>query len=739
MTRLRYPKRQSDRKPNEDQIVGWLLLPTDQMILGEPVRWSGREEPSGVGVPVTKGASGRQEKRSAKVNSEKRTGRKQDFSVKRPSRAGPKRYPDSLLEYAHVCNSKLFCDNRCLYLFKSLCIIATMDAQPSKLLDYFSGEKQNLVPLFQRAYTWSRGDWACFWEDLVDACGFETADQRHFLGAVVTSPVASVPVGVAKHLLIDGQQRLTTAALLLAAIRDEAAGAGAAKLADQINDDVVNRYQEGADRWKVLPTVADRLAFVAVMSQPKEIATIDLDQDAPVTKAYQYFRQRIEQFVDQDEFGSDPEAKLKHLFLTARTRLYVVAISLSTSDDPYVIFESLNHKGQPLSQADLVRNNVLMRFPHTVETGGTQQKVYDQFWRPIEKAIDAAIPDATATRRATVFSEFFRHYVMVDGVDVRKANTYAEVKKKLDGLASDDTAPLIEELARLGRLANDYRAMLCPADETDPVLRRAFEVFDRLDTTLPFPFVLQIREARRAGTIDEKQLRHLVSCIESFLIRRTSCNVPTNMVRRLILTWIRALDPTDAETFQRLPQLMAAGQRTSRWPDDDEFTKALVRQPQYGIRSTRAILERLEIHYDHKEPAALTNATIEHVMPQKLTEIWRECLPEPAESSHQTRLHTLGNLTFSASEYNSSMGTLPFSAGSDEDRPEALNEQSSPDGQPAVPKDKRSWLGRSHYELNRSIASQRSWGPGRLRHTGEDGMVVPDAPSDESFSSFGSG
>lgn len=222
-----------------------------------------------------------------------------------------------------------------------------MEATPTLVINYFSGFKQNLVPLFQRPYTWSEKQWKTLWEDVMV---FYTSDEAkdkatHFAGAVVTMPARSVPVGVSKFLIIDGQQRLTTISLLMCAVRDNlgADQQGPRRRIQQFY--LTNDGSEGTDFFKLLPTQGDREAYASLI---QESATRSLESQ--FKKAYEFFRRRLRDTAEDGE-KVDP----KRILEIIEKRLMVVMINLSETDDPYLIFESLNFKGSPLEQADLVR------------------------------------------------------------------------------------------------------------------------------------------------------------------------------------------------------------------------------------------------------------------------------------------------------------------------------------------------------------------------------------------------
>jgi uncharacterized protein with ParB-like and HNH nuclease domain len=250
-----------------------------------------------------------------------------------------------------------------------------MEATPTLVINYYSGFKQNVVPLFQRPYTWSEKQWRTLWEDVMVFYPADDASDKatHFMGAVVTMPARSVPVGVSKFLIIDGQQRLTTISILMCAVRDALTSEqqqGARRRIQQFY--LTNDGCEGTEFYKLLPTQGDRTAYTSVIQNSGAPLA-----DSQFKKAYDYFKRRLRAEGDDGDM-IDPKRILEIL----EKRLMVVMINLSDTDDPYLIFESLNFKGSPLEQSDLVRNYFLMCFPVS-----DQQGVYDGLWLPMQNRL----------------------------------------------------------------------------------------------------------------------------------------------------------------------------------------------------------------------------------------------------------------------------------------------------------------------------------------------------------------
>ncbi|WP_257644255.1 DUF262 domain-containing protein [Luteimonas salinisoli] len=532
-----------------------------------------------------------------------------------------------------------------------------MEAAPVNIIQYFDGSKQGLIPLFQRPYSWEPRDWNTLWDDLM--AQYAPDDRAsHFMGAIVTVPVKSVPVGVGKHLVIDGQQRLTTLSLLLAAIRDKAASENDAPTEGIIGDFLTNRHYQAPDDLKLVPTQVDRAAYNAVVSR-KDLAA---HEETRVVQAYRHFLGKMDGMDDEGNPLSTRE-----ILATIQQALQVVMINLGESDDPYLIFESLNHKGKPLNQADLVRNYVLMRFQHSTAAGGEQEVAYEDLWRPMEALLDASMP------------EFLRHYGMRGGRNVRKGDIYTACKAEFEKLKDVDGVRW--RLQEMKRSAEDYATFIDPDDESSESLRRGLRAILELDSTVFYPLLIRLYQNRRDGVINDDDLAKALATLESFYVRRSVCGVPTNALNKMTLELCTNLP--EAQPHVWLRERLQGGSGSRRWPGDDEFREALLTQRLYPRRKlARFVLDALERAHKHKEPVDVSSSTMEHVMPQALTDPWKNDLGPDYVSIHERWLDTLGNLTLTG--YNSELGNLPFST-------------------------KKEKLRNTHLELSRDILEAEVW------------------------------
>jgi uncharacterized protein with ParB-like and HNH nuclease domain len=521
-----------------------------------------------------------------------------------------------------------------------------MQASETKLRQLIEGTKQYVVPLFQRPYSWSEKQWKTLWNDVREK-SHHSDGRPHFFGSIVTTPAKSVPQGVGKYLLIDGQQRLTTVQILLAALRDSAKAVGDRRLCDRIEGQyLLNAYEEGDERLKVLPTQDDRAAFRSIVGHSEVPAS-------RLRSCYEYFRAQLER-LNPEHYDA--------VHLAIVDWFSAVSITCDEQDNPHLIFESLNAKGEKLTPADLIRNFLFMQV-HV----GEQARLFNAHWLPIQQALTVNL------------TEFVRHYLMSTGKVLSEADVYFELKDRLAGSTPAQAECFLKDLHRHGMF---YAKFVDSRAEVDPEVAERLDRVRRLKVTVAYPFLLRVFDSFEENLLDKKQVLETLEILESFVIRRAICGVPTNQLRRMFPPLFDAAGgagPRFVEGVQR----QLGGQRC---PDDEVFLNALTTKPVYATAEKNArlrlILERIERSFRHKEAADLSKASIEHVLPQTLTAAWRSALGENPEEKWHRLVHTLGNLTLSA--YNAELSNQPYEM-------------------------KRASLVDSHFDLNRDFKDIDQW------------------------------
>ncbi|MER8085128.1 DUF262 domain-containing protein [Streptomyces sp. NPDC094048] len=549
-----------------------------------------------------------------------------------------------------------------------------MQAKETLFADLVQGRAQQFqVPLYQRTYSWTEKQLRQLWGDILEQAELLERGEKastHFLGSVVLAPSPQNEATFPRWLVVDGQQRLTTLSLALAAIRDHIAD-GEPDEAERIDEEyLINKRKNGSDRFRLLPTQADRAQFAAYVRGPLS----EQAADGAVAAAYGFFRRKLVE-------AADPAAPQDVLRIeeAITSRLTLVAVTAERADNVHRIFESLNNTGLKLSQADLLRNYLFMRLP----TRG--ERIYETYWLPLQDSLSN-----------DELEQLMWLQLVLDGDDrVRRQDLYAAQQQRFErGEVSEaEIESYIKELYRRGAL---FRRLLHPDEEPNAAVRAHLYHLDTWQAQVTYPALMLLLDRRERGDLNSADTARAMSYIESFLVRRMMCRVPTNNLNRIFQAVPGQL-PLDMPVADGLHQLLSAENRF--WPDDDELREKVRTAPFYKFgrgHQRKLVLQRLEESYEHPEPVDFATAqlTIEHVMPQSPGDEWLRMLSEgvvageTAEDLHSRLQHTLGNLTLTA--VNAELSNHPFER-------------------------KQGLLQGSHLEMNRRIAATERWGADEIR------------------------
>ncbi|MHB1697458.1 MAG: DUF262 domain-containing protein [bacterium] len=519
-----------------------------------------------------------------------------------------------------------------------------MHAKETKLQDILEGTKQYVIPLFQRTYSWEKKEWETLWKDLIELC--EAINPRpHFIGSIVSMPTISVPEGVAKYLLIDGQQRLTTIFILLAILRDKAIHDQNKEFADEINNTLlVNPYKKDNDYFKLMPTQDDRDIYYNLING------IVNSSESQLINAYAFFEKKIRQIQFEHK-------KLKEVITSYFS---VVSIVLDPDDNPYLVFESLNAKGKPLTQADLIRNYFFMRI-HIDK----QNKAHDDYWQPMQ---DRLKDDLT---------EYIRHFLMINGNIIKQNDVYYVIKETVS------TINAIDRMKELEKYSVYYHRLIYPEFEPEIELKKYFHRLNRIEVTTAYPLLLNLYNDYQEAKISITEFIYILKILENYLIRRFVCNVPTNQLNKIFpVIYSKIKENYPGNIIEGIKSLL----QEKNYPKDEEFYLRFNQTKFYGAgdrnSKTKLILESIEESFGHKEAPNFKDLTIEHIMPQTLSEQWQNDLGVGWEETYELFLDTMGNLTLSA--YNSELSNAVFST-------------------------KKQIYNDSHLELNRYFSNISSW------------------------------
>lgn len=535
-------------------------------------------------------------------------------------------------------------------------------AMETSFAGVLEGRKQYQVPLYQRVYSWGKKQLDQLWDDVAElaATRREEPGASHFIGSLVLAASPDfTAVGLAKLLVVDGQQRLTTLTLLLAALRDHLAETGDAEGADAIHAQYLANVYDRGKPPKVLPTQADRDAYKAVLASSPGAGGSD-----PIGNAYNHFRARIAAADDP----ADPR-DLEEIQNAVVHGLTVVVVTAERGDNAHRIFESLNNTGLQLNQSDLLKNYLFMRL------GERAEDVYDAVWLPLERTLPS---DALELL-------FWLDLAQRDE-RAKQSDTYAGQQKRLEKLTTPDQ--IEAEVRRIAALGDVLAAILDPSREADPTIRHRLGRIKAWGSTTAYPVVMTILARRAAGTATPAQVAAALLTLESYFVRRIVVGRATAGLNRSLLQAVGAVADSDAVDVA-LRDYLSRGRR--HFATDTQVRQSVGVVPFYWqgrAAQKKLILQWLEESYRSKEVVDPTSLTIEHVLPQALTDAVRQefatGITDDADvaAEHERIVHTLGNLTLTG--YNSELSNRPFSA-------------------------KRAMLAESGLRMNHEIAAHPAW------------------------------
>nr|WP_223147519.1 DUF262 domain-containing protein [Georgenia wutianyii] len=508
-----------------------------------------------------------------------------------------------------------------------------MKATEAVLLPFLKKSPQFVIPIYQRTYSWTTKECRQLWNDILRA-GRNEDVRAHFIGSVVYIEKGLYQVSSQTPLLvIDGQQRLTTVMLLLEVLARHIAetepveGFSAKKIRSYY---LQNPLEEGELRFKLLLTQTDRDTLTALVGQ-RELPAI---RSHRVEENFALF----ENFVA--DLGEDVSALCAGL-----NKLLVVDVSLDrVLDNPQLIFESMNSTGRELSQADLIRNFVLMGLEP-----GHQTELYRHHWRPMEL-------DFGQEGYGAHFDKFMRHYLTLKTGEIPNVGAVYEAFKSYSRTPSVAAAGVDALVADIHTFARYYCAMAL-GKESDQALGEAFQDLRELKVDVAFPLLLALYRDYSAGILSRDDFVTAVRLVDAYVFRRAICAIPTNSLNKTFANFHKNLRPEAYLESMKAALLLLPSYR--RFPNDEEFMREFRTRDLYSFPRRSYWLRRLENH-GRKERVAVDEYTIEHILPQNpnLSNEWRTALGEDWERVHQTKLHTLGNLTLTG--YNSEYSDRPF-------------------------------------------------------------------------------
>lgn len=503
-----------------------------------------------------------------------------------------------------------------------------MDAHKLWMLRDFIGTNKVLfrIPVYQRNYDWSESNCNRLLDDIYDIM---QSGDKHFLGTIVFMAAKSGGFALQEYIIIDGQQRLTTLMLILKALSVVAESVGDDCYHEIEEQYLHNKYCDEEFKVKLKPIKSDNNQFTLLLEDKID----EMDEDTHIYHNFMLCKERFERWAER---GINPSQ-----VLDALTKLEIVEIVLTKGeDDPQVIFESINSTGLELSNADLIRNYLLMN-------ADDQEKLYENYWLYIEKTLRNKMDYSN-------LDAFFMQYIVYKtSKPVNSRQLYNSFVK----LFKDSGYSQESILKELRYYAEIFGAFVYGSAKYSERINRLLYRLRVLNQTTCYPFLLHVFDDYHQGVIDEETVEKILQFILAYLLRRMACGVPSNTLRGLftyLYNRIFKVASNKQKYYETLNKFLFTVSSKDVIPSAGEFERALQKANIYGNNALcRFLLLDIE-NGDGKEILQAENLTIEHIMPQTLSADWSHIRPE----NHEEYLHTLGNL--SVTGYNSELSNKSF-------------------------------------------------------------------------------
>lgn len=559
-----------------------------------------------------------------------------------------------------------------------------MRADATKFLNFLHKANQFVIPIYQRNYSWDEKQCQQLWEDILRV-GSNESIPLHFVGSIVYvhSSQSTVAVG-APLLVIDGQQRLTTLTILLEAL---ARALGDSEPLDGFSEKKIrNKYLSNPDEnderhYKLLLSDTDKDSLMALIRG----AELPKNHSLRIKENFEFFTEKL----------SDKSTSIEQV-CRGLAKLMIVDIALERDqENPQLIFESMNSTGKALSEADLIRNYILMGLEPTL-----QSSIYIDLWRPMELEFgQEAYGDQ--------FDDFMRHFLTLKTGDIPRLSEVYEAFKEYSVKFFAEDGNVRDLVCDIRKYARYFVAMALDG-ESNPKLKPLFDdLFKSLNYSVAYPFLMEVYSDFEAGIIDEKDFIEVIKLVESYVFRRSICQIPTNSMNKTFAEFTRHIEKSDYLSSLKGHFYQLKSYR--RFPSDAEFKSVLLYRDVYNFMHRSYLLRKIE-NFGKKEYVSVENYTIEHVLPQNpsLGIEWQKELGQDWKAIQERYLHTIGNLTLSG--YNSEYSDRPFS-------------------------EKKSMKGgflESPLKLNKDIATQEKWNEdailGRANRISDETLKIWQSP-----------
>jgi uncharacterized protein with ParB-like and HNH nuclease domain/predicted transport protein len=500
-----------------------------------------------------------------------------------------------------------------------------LDALGTFLVKVLESKHKLIIPIYQRLYSWKKEHCKQLFDDIVNIA---ESDNIHFIGSIVSVEKKDDSKEIPEKIIIDGQQRLTTVSILICALIDIVKKDNKIRADEWKENYLINKNKNINEKYKLCLTKQDRESFIAIVEENSNTEI----KSKSIKENYEFFVDEITTFLKNNDNKHDK------LFKGIR-QLKVVWISIDAdTEDPQIIFESLNSTGMDLKQSDLIRNFILMG-----KKSNIQEDLYNKYWYEMEKMF--------GDNYNNYFDSFMRDYLTIKNARIpTREDVYKEFKVYLKSEKNNKIEDILQEIYNYAT----YFITIKDEKETDKDLLEYIKLINKLKVDVCYPFLMVVYNDYINKIIDKNVLVNILKTIEIYVFRRWACSLSTNALNKIFASLYNKIEKKTMDEYLEsfYIALLNYGGKW-RFPKDDEFEEQLTTQDFYNTKHTKYWLDRIE-NFNRKEKVNIDKYSVEHIMPQKRNVDWNFI----DEDSYGKYLHRIGNLTLTG--YNSEMSNRSF-------------------------------------------------------------------------------
>lgn len=529
-----------------------------------------------------------------------------------------------------------------------------INANKEVLNSFFSSSLQYVVPFFQRSYVWEQENWEILWDHVertFKSIANGNVEKEHFIGTLITKQRQAQTVGENKLDVIDGQQRLTTFALLFKALADSVSKESEfLNLAENTNALLVFKDSKGKTHNRIEHSKNDKPYFDAVMNGADLKALPN--QSHRILLCYEYFKEKLKNYSDE---------QLDALKSIVLNNVPLISMLLSANDDEQEIFDTINSLGVRLTTGELLKNFI---FSET-----EIRDHYETLWEPVFEADEDQIEfwnrNKTSGRftRTNVEVLLYCYLIIQTKKPVELERLFKEYKGWISGKPFEDKIEILKDIKRYAEL---YFAF--PDSTTLNQIAfsnheaRFFHVIENFEITTVYPLILFLY----GMTSDRQELEDMLRIIESYIARRQVCKLTSKNYNNVFIKIIKDFEEIGNVSAEALEIIIGEFKEDgNRKPSDAEVVKAFLDTPISNKNANEVLfcIALYQVNDTMTDIHTLSSRSysVEHMMPQQWEENWSVVgMDENAKLERNRKIKTLGNLTLVTQPLNSSMKNGPW-------------------------------------------------------------------------------